>query len=81
VTDITDRKVAEKRFKEWVANLDKVEADAEKTTLAQLLGKFEKTRMGKAEKTRKTERWLIKTLTEGWNYGLDKATVTAANLS
>lgn len=67
----TDRKVAERRLKEWLANLDKVDSEAEKMTLAQLLGRFEKTRLGKAEKTRKTEGWILKTFRQGWSYGMD----------
>jgi hypothetical protein len=69
--DTTDRKVAERRFKDWVANLDKIDSESEKTTLAQLLEKFQKTRQGKADKTRKTEQWILKMLKDDWAYGLD----------
>ena len=69
--DTTDRKVAERRFKEWVANLDKVDTGAEKTTLAQLIERFEKTRQGMADKTKGTERWILGMLKDDWGYGLD----------
>ncbi len=69
--DTTDRKIGERRFKTWVGNLDKVDSAAEKTTLAQLIERFEKTRQGKAEKTIKTERWILKMLREDWAHGTD----------
>jgi hypothetical protein len=69
--DTTDRKIAERRFKTWVGNLDKVDSAAEKTTLAQLIERFEKTRQGKAEKTIKTERWILKMLKENWAHGME----------
>ena len=54
--ETTDRKIAERKLKDWVASLDRVDAETEKTTLAQLIEKFEKTRQGRADKTRKTDR-------------------------
>ncbi len=69
--DTSDRKIAERRFKDWVANLDKVDSEAEKTTLGQLLEKFETTRLGMAEKTKKTERWMIGMLKADWAHDLD----------
>jgi hypothetical protein len=67
----TDRQIAERKLKKWISNLDKVDAEAEKMTLAQLIEKFEKTRRGKAEKTQQTEQWLINTLKAEWCYGLE----------
>lgn len=67
----SDRKIAERRLKDWVADLDKVDAEAEKTTLGQLIDKFQKTREGRADKTRKTEAWIIKQLRAYWAHGLD----------
>ena len=69
--DTTDRKVAERRFKEWDANLDKVDTEVEKTTLAQLVEKFEKTRQGMTAKTKSTEAWIVKMLKDDWAYDLD----------
>ena len=67
----TDREIAERRLKDWVANLDKVDTEAEKTTLAELIEKFEKTRQGMAKKTRGTEAWILKMLKADWGHGLD----------
>ena len=36
----TDRKIAERRLKEWIANLGKVDSSVEKTTLKQLCERF-----------------------------------------
>jgi integrase len=69
--DTTDRKVAERRFKDWVASLDKIDTEAEKTTLGQLLEKFERTRQGMAAKTKRTERWILRMLRADWPHGLD----------
>jgi hypothetical protein len=44
----TDRKIAERRFKEWAENLGRVDAEVEKTTLRQLIAKFEDINRGKA---------------------------------
>lgn len=68
--ETSDRKLAERRFKDWVANLDKIDTEAEKTTLAQLVEKFKKTRQGKADKTKQTEQWIFKMLMDDWAYGL-----------
>ena len=35
--DTSDRKIAERRMKEWLGSLDKVDAEVEKTTLGQLI--------------------------------------------
>jgi integrase len=67
--ETSDRKLAERRFKDWAANLNKVDTEAEKTTLAQLVDKFKNTREGLAFKTRKTDQWILGTLEEDWAYG------------
>jgi hypothetical protein len=69
--ETTDRKIAERKLKDWIASLDKIDAETEKTTLAQLIEKFEKTRQGRADKTKKTDRWVIKMLKQDWAHGLD----------
>jgi len=40
--DTSDRKKAERNLKDWLKSLDKVDAEAQKTTFDQLLQKFEK---------------------------------------
>jgi hypothetical protein len=44
--DTIDRKIAERRLRAWIDNMTKVDSEAEKTTLAQLLDKFTETRGG-----------------------------------
>ena len=41
-----DRKIAERRLKEWIGNLDKLDAEVEKPTLGQLLERSEKVNSG-----------------------------------
>lgn len=67
----TDRKLAERRFKDWVANLDKVDTEVENTTLEQLLEKFAKTRSGMSASTVSTEEWIAGTLRRDWSHGMD----------
>jgi hypothetical protein len=69
--DTADRKIAERRFKDRVANLDEVDSEVEKTTLARLIEKFRKTREGRRDKTKKTEAWIVGMLKRDWGYGLD----------
>jgi integrase len=58
-------------LKAWISNLDKIDAETEKTTLAQLLEKFASTRQGKSESTKSTEQGIINRLEEQWPHGLD----------
>ena len=37
-----DRKIAERRLKEWIGNLEKVDTEAEKTTIGQLVERYRK---------------------------------------
>ena len=48
--DTTDRKIADRRLKEWIANLEEIDSEAEKMTLAALLEKFTDANQGKALK-------------------------------
>jgi len=69
--ETTDRKIAERRLKDWIASLDKIDAEAEKTTLEQLLQKFMATRQGMSDSTKATEQGIIKSLKTHWKHGLD----------
>lgn len=69
--DTTDRKIAERRLRTWIDNMGKVDSEAEKTTLAQLLEKFTTTRGGMSESTQDTETGIIKSLKTHWKHGLD----------
>jgi integrase len=66
-----DRQIAERKLKAWINDLDKIDTEAEKTTLMQLLDKFTETRNGKSESTKTTEQGLINNLKEKWKNGLD----------
>src|ERR1700676_4443597 len=52
----TDRKIAERRFREWVANLVRVDREKERTTFAQLIHTFIATNRGKSKSTQTTHR-------------------------
>jgi len=66
----TDRKVAERKLKDWINNLDKVDAEAQKTTLKELLEKFQEIRQGTSKSTRDTELGMINKLKASWKHGL-----------
>jgi hypothetical protein len=42
--DTTDRKIAERRLKEWIASLEAIDSEAAKMALAELLEKFKEAR-------------------------------------
>ena len=67
----TDRKIAERKLKDWLSNLDKIDSDASKTTLNALLDNFLTTRAGMSKSTIATERTIINTLREEWDYDLN----------
>src|SRR5947209_8043058 len=56
----TDRKLAERRLKEWIKNLEQIDSEAERMTLTGLIQKFEEASRGKASKTRQTNASIIK---------------------
>jgi len=66
----TDRKIAERKLKKWIADLDKIDFEAEKTTLAQLLEKFTTTRSGMSKSTRNTESGIINSLKSKWKHDI-----------
>jgi integrase len=69
--DTDDRKLAERKLKTWVETLDKLDTEAEKITLEQLLEKFQKIRQGTSESTRATEKGIVKKLKATWKWRLD----------
>lgn len=66
-----DRKIAERRLKEWVASLDRGNAELERRTLRESLQKFFASRKGKSPSTLYAERCMIKRFERTWPYGLD----------
>lgn len=66
----TDRKIAERRLKEWMANLDKVDVEVEKTTLQTLFTKFRNTRKGKSDSSQDIIDLVLNSFTKWWPHGL-----------
>ena len=66
----TDRKIAERKLKKWLKDLERVDAIAGRTTLAELIRKFEAARKGKSDQTRNTDRSILNALEETWPHGL-----------
>jgi integrase len=69
--DTTDRKIAERKLRAWISDLAKIDTEAEKTTLAQLLEKFTSVRSGMKPSTVRTDASIIKSLKAHWKHGLD----------
>lgn len=67
----TDRKIAERRLKEWMSNLEKVDTEVEKTTLKQLVTRFEAVTAALVENTQTTNRAIVKRLLDWWPQGGD----------
>ena len=66
-----DRKIVERRLKEWVGNLEKVDAEVEKTTLGQLIQRFVVVTGGMAHNTHVTNEAIIKHFLAWWPHGKD----------
>jgi integrase len=69
--DTTDRQIAERKLRAWITSLGKIDPEAEKTTLAELLEKFTATRSGMSKSTQNTESGIINSLKKHWKHGLD----------
>ena len=67
----TDRKIAERRLREWIANLGKVCAEVERMSLRQLLDKFLSVNQGKSDSTKMVNGCLIRSFEKTWRYGLN----------
>ncbi len=66
-----DRKIAERRLKEWIGSLDKVDAEVEKTTLGQLIQRFVVITGGMAHNTHVTNNAIINEFLRWWPHGKD----------
>ncbi len=66
-----DRKIAERRMKEWLGSLEKVDAEVEKTTLGQLIQRFLAVTSGGSESSRTTDQSIIKRFLAWWPHGRD----------
>ena len=67
----SDRKIAERRLKEWTGNLEKVDAEVEKTTLGQLIERFVMITAGMADNTHVTNNAIINRFLAWWPHGRD----------
>jgi integrase len=67
----TDRKLAERRLKTWIDDLDRIDARAAKITIAALMEKFLAANKGRAEKTRATNQSIINVFKQTWHHGLN----------
>ena len=66
-----DRKIAERRLKEWIDNMDKVDAEVERTTLDQLVSRYAAVTASLSESSRATDQSIIKRFWAWWPYGRD----------
>lgn len=69
--ETTDRKIAERRFKDWSDALGKVDVEVEKTTLRQLHQKMIAVTRGKSESSRNVVKAVIEDFEKCWKHGLD----------
>jgi integrase len=56
----TDRKIAERKMRDWVASLEKIDRELERTSLERLIEKFEAANRGKSPRTQATLRAILK---------------------
>lgn len=66
-----DRKIAERRMKEWLGNLDRVDAEVGKTTIGQLIQRFLVVTGGMAHNTHVTNNAIITRFLTWWPHGKD----------
>lgn len=66
-----DRKIAERRLREWISNLHRVDTGKERTTLRQLIDTFVASNRGKSKSTQSKHRSIIKELRRTWRLGFD----------
>ena len=67
----SDRKIAERRQAEWIADLGKVDAEVEKSTLQQLFEKYLAINQGKSRSTVGIIRGVLRDFAAWWPDGLD----------
>jgi hypothetical protein len=61
-----DRRISERKLKRWLEDLDKIDSNAERTSLAELIDKFSAANEGKGKKTRATNTSIINVLKKTW---------------
>jgi integrase len=81
---ITDRKLAERKLREWLDGLEREElSPAPPINFSELLEKYRAVNAGKSPKTRGNIEWAINTLRKSWKRGFDVpvATILASDVS
>ena len=81
---ITDRKLAERKLREWLDGLEREElSPAPPISFEELLQKYRAVNAGKSSKTKGNIEWAIKTLRRSWKRGFDipVATILASEVS
>jgi hypothetical protein len=67
----TDRKIAERRHREWITNLQRVDRERERMTLRELLDRFVAVNQGRSVKTQGTNDSIIRKILKTWPGGID----------
>lgn len=67
----TDRQIAERRLRDWIGKLHRVDVEKERTTFRQLIATFIATTAGKSRSTQTTNACVVKRLKQTWRFGLD----------
>ena len=67
----TDRKIAERRHREWITNLQRVDRECERMTLRELLDRFVAVNQGRSLKTQGTNDSIIQKIMKTWPGGID----------
>ena len=67
----TDRKIAERRHREWITNLQRVDSECERITLRGMLERFVAVNQGRSVKTQGTNHCIIQKMMKTWPDGID----------
>ena len=66
-----DRKIAERRLRDWIGNLRHIEPEKERTTLRELVDTFMAVNAGKSASTQTHHATFSKRLRQTWRLGMD----------
>ena len=69
--ETNDRKIAERKQREWIGKLDEINVELSRTTLGTLIDTYTETRKGKGEKTQKDDKWIKAHVIATWEHGMD----------
>lgn len=67
----SDRKLAERKQRDWIAKLDEINVELARMTLGTLIDTYTETRKGKGEKTQKDDKWIKAHVIATWEHGMD----------